>query len=790
MTVSRVSGRGNIPGHEDTAGFAHLINDDHNPSHAPRPDPAATRTFDQLALREDPLLGQMVGNYHLLARAGQGAHGTVYRARDVRLDRTVAVKFLDGATTPEARARFEREARAIARLGKHPHVVDVHAWGEHEGRCYIALEYLPESAASLLARHPHGLPAGQALRIIDAAARGLEAAHQAGLVHGDIKPSNILLSEDLNEVKLCDFGLAQTDATAPAQGGSPAYLAPECLHGQPVSVASDLYALAATLHALLTGHPPVSTDPPSFAAMPPGLPSALVSIVHRALSVDPERRPHSANAFAEALRQASEKQPREARNRRWWQGGLRVAAAALLIFAGSVALMLAQGFLPGGAGSTVLLADARLSLNQGDYDAARTSFEQYLKRQPENAEARYGLAYAFLLEGDHERAAAEFARVGEAAMREEGEAAIAYMASGEAARPALEHAATDHRAGYAAVLLSMLDLMSGDFAAARTRLDRVSESDLKFEWQRRQYLQTLGQLYFKSGDYAAAEETFARLEQAGPEQHETFASGYAALARRRADTMQREDVGERLARLKELRDTRSETTEDAWTSRPLAVWIPPVDAGNGVIATESGLVDVLPWRLGLAFAEESRVSITPVERGAEADILAEQELSAALGNPEEALRLGRVIGARLLLIAKVTRLMGEELLHLTLVDVETTRQMPVGGYPIRRDLVPGDWIRTLMDDLVRVVSSAYPLRGRITLVDGRPVLNLGLAVGVAEGTPFQATSGNAGQPGVHAAVTRVIDERQSEVALTGIEASALPAEGLKVEHAQEASHAP
>lgn len=767
------------------------MNKNQNPSHTPRHDPAATRTFDQSALREDALLGQVVGNYHLLARAGQGAHGTVYRARDVRLDRTVAVKFLDGAISPEARARFEREARAIARLGKHPNVVDVHAWGEHEGRCYIALEYLPESAASLLARHPEGVSTELALRVIDAAGRGLEAAHQAGLVHGDIKPSNILLSEDLTEVKLCDFGLAQTDATAPAQGGSPAYLAPECLHGQPVSVASDLYALAATLHALLTGHPPVSAGPPSFAAMPRGLPTPLLDTLHRALSVDPARRPSSAATFLEGLHERQAKQLQGARNRSWWKGGLRMAAAAAIILAGSITLLLAQGFLPGGAGGTVLLADARLSLNQGDYEAARVSFEKYLERQPENAEARYGLAYALLLEGDHERAAAEFAEVGEAAMREEGKAAIAYMESGAAARPALEHAATDHRAGYAAVLLSMLDLMAGDYAAARARLDQVSESDLKFEWQRRQYLQTLGQLYFKSGDYAAAEETFARLEQAAPEQRETFASGYAALARRRADAMRREDVGERLARLKELRETQSEAIADPWTSRPLAIWIPPVDAGNGVIATESGLVDVLPWRLGLAFAQESRVAITPVERGAEADILAEQELSAALGNPEETLRLGRVIGARLLLLAKVTRLMGEEVLHLTLVDVETTRQIPVGEYPIRRDLVPQEWINTLMEDLVRVVSSAYPLRGRITLVDGRPVLNLGLAAGVAEGMSFHAApANNGGQPRVHAAVTRVIDERQSEVALTGIEASALPAEGLQVERVQEASHAP
>lgn len=768
-------------------------------SGAERPGAAeATQTFDQFAVQGDALLGQMVGNYHVLAKAGEGASGRVYRARDVRLDRIVALKLLHAGAS---QARFEQEARALARLGVHPGVVDVYTWGEHGGQCYLALEYVPESVASLLARRPKGLDVTTALRVGAECAEALAQAHQAGVVHGDIKPSNILLSGEELSAKLCDFGLSSVGGQALGAGGSPAYAAPECAAGGAATPASDVYALAATIYAMLTGFPPVVATGASaalaasaagkirpLAQARPGLPGAVVDVVTRGLATDPAGRYADAAAFAAALRKLSApKGDTQAPGRTGRLLYRAVALAGIVLVAAAVVLSL-ESFVPGGGGATVVLADARLDLNEGRYEEARAGFEQYLSGQPESAEARYGLAYSFLLEGDQARAEAEFARLGEAAMQKEGHAAVAYMAAGEKARPTIEQAAAETPGGYAAVLLSMLDMMAGKFDTAQQRLADVKEEELRFDWQRRQYLQTLGQLKFKAGDFAGAEAVFARLEQsnAGGPANGALAADLRALAHARAEASAAEDFSAQIARLKDaLAKAPAAEAQDLWTSRPLRIWIAPVAAEQGLVMNESGLAEVLPWRLSRGLLGEKRVPITPVEREAEGAILAEQELSSALSNSDEALRLGRVMGARLLLVTKVSRVFNEELLHVSLVDTETTRWTPVGEYAVSRTMELGTWQAKIQDDLVAAVSAAYPVRGRISQENGQLKLNAGSAVGVMPGMPLivKASPDTAPLAGVEAVVTRVDSEGASTVELRGVAAGAVPAEGWLAEQA-------
>lgn len=702
----------------------------------------ATHTFDQLAVQQDPLLGQVVGNYHVLALAGEGTSGRVYRARDVRLDRVVALKVLRAGAVRE---RFEQEARALARLGMHPGVVDVYTWGEHAGQCYLALEYLPESAASLLARRPEGLPMETVLSIGAQCAEALDAAHAAGVVHGDIKPSNILLSGEGATAKVCDFGLCSL-GNASASGGSPAYLAPECAAGGTPTFASDIYSLAATIYALICGQPPIGeTDAAAalavaaagkirpLAQLRPGLPRPVLDLLAAALAQDPARRPASAAAFALALRDLAGA-PKSAAPRK--RIGRTVLTAAAVLAAALIVLVV-QTFLPGGGAPAAVLADARISLNQGKYEAARAAFEEYLQQQPQNTEARYGLAYSFLLEGDREHAAAEFSRVGEAAMQKEGQAAVAYMASGEAARPTLEQAAQETPGGYASVLLAMLDMMSGKFDTAQERLGHVKEDALRFDWQRRQYLQTLGQLYFKAGKFPEAEAIFARLEKAETGTQSGVAADFRALSRERAAAAQQEDFSAQLARIREAMKSAPAAPVDAWTSRPLRPWIAPIDARQGVVMQESGLAEVLPWRLSRGLLEHPEGKITPVEREAIGAVLAEQELSSKLASGDDALRLGRVLGARLMLSAKVSRVFNEELLHVSLVDTETTRWIPVGEYKVTRDIEPARWIEQIRADLARVAAEAYPLRGKLVQESGAWSMNIGQAAGVAEGQHFR-----------------------------------------------------
>lgn len=772
----------------------------------------ATETFAHVAAELDPLLGQMAGNYHLLSRAGEGGFGSVYRARDVKLDRLAAVKFLRVGDTPGARTQFEREARALAKLGQHPGVVDVYAWGEHAGQYYIAMEYVAQSAAGLLSSHPQGLPVRDALHIVLRCAEALKAAHAAGVLHGDIKPSNILLDGAPAHAKLCDFGLTQLgpDPHSRALSGSPAYMAPERAQGGPLTEACDIFALGATLEALLTGGALLSAasleealakaaagEREPLAKKRPDLPKPVTAVVEKALAKDLSQRFVTSVQFSDAVRVALDtldaKPERKPTRTASYIRRLSFAAAFLILALGGV--MLSGEFSRMNGGGSVVLADARLHLNQGDYDTARSGFEEYLNSHPEDAEARYGLAYAFLLEGEQQRAAEEFARVGEAALRAEGQAAVAYMQDGEEARPAIEKASAEAGGGYAEVLLAMLDVMSGDYKEAQARLSKLSAEHFPFDWQRRQYLQTLGQVQFKQGDYAAAQKTFDQLtqESAGSSAVGTmFASDYAEISRREMESAERVEVSAQVARLKSLlAESPATPLQDTWTSRPLRVWIPPVTVRSGVVAQETGLADILPWRLSRALLEDPQARVAPVERGAMAEVLAEQELASQLGG-DGAVRLGQVLGARLLLQMEVTRVFQEETVNVSLVDTETTRLTPVGEYGISRDMDPAIWVKDMVRDLQAAVEKSYPIRGRLLPAPGGAKINIGADAGVSAGMVFNVLAGPAASfrlDGVTARVGAELAPAEATVQLEGADAATIPAEGWHVERAPGKSDA-
>jgi tetratricopeptide (TPR) repeat protein len=771
---------------------------DRETNHPPSRLVEATQSFDQMDRLADPRVGQMVAHYHVLATVGAGAYGTVYRARDTRLDRTVALKFLRRGATED----FEQEARTLAALSEHPHIVTIHAWGVHEETPYLVLAYLPANGAALLEQEGP-LRWQETLRLVGACARALAAAHDQGIVHGDIKPANILLDPASGSVCLADFGLATARGVAAGLRGSPAFLAPERLAGGPPTAACDIYALGMTLHMLLSGSFPFADtsvegvmeaarcgDIIPLSATGKDFPPGLTRLVADMTAHNPDKRPPSMESVLKRLEDLEKpfedrKMPAWSRRARRIVGAL---AAALVVVAA-----LFFGDLPFGGGDSgaVVLADARLLLNQGDYAAARHGFEAYLEQQPDSAEARYGLAYAFLLEGDYAQAEEAFAHLGEAALREEGRAAVAYMSSGEGARPALEEAAGTQPGGYADVLLGTLDIMRGDFETARNRLDGVSEEQLRFDWQRREYLRTLGQLHFKAGEFEEAQAVFDRLAGMGETQHDDIANDYADLARRRLERVEREEVSAQVARLKTLlREQPAETPSDTWTSAPLRLWIPPVEVRKGQVARESGLADVLPWRVSRQLLAADASHITPVERELTAALLAEQELASQLGGEAGSLRLGRVLGARLVLDASVTTVFGEELLHLSLVDTETTRMTPVGEYALSRGTDAKAFLDQVVADIVRAVETAYPLRGRMTVDEEGPHLNIGRAVGLQEGTRFVAYAGpkrDVQLDGVRVVAEQVSGDARASVRLEGAAPEDIPASGWYVEAAPTAS---
>jgi eukaryotic-like serine/threonine-protein kinase len=217
--------------------------------------------------------GRVGDRYVLRGELGRGGMATVHRALDDVLEREVAVKLLHAhlADDPAFLDRFRREARAAAALD-HPNVVAVHDWGETDEGAYLVLQLVEgPSLRDVLRRHGR-LDPGESLAVLGPAARGLGAAHAAGLVHRDVKPENLLLGRD-GTVRVTDFGLARAAASATSTFGadvlvgSPHYLSPEAVRGRPLDPRADVYALGVVLFECLTGRPPHEGESPFATAV-------------------------------------------------------------------------------------------------------------------------------------------------------------------------------------------------------------------------------------------------------------------------------------------------------------------------------------------------------------------------------------------------------------------------------------------------------------------------------------------------------------------------------------------
>lgn len=267
------------------------------------------------------MIGRLInGRYRLIAPLGEGGMATIWRAVDEQLDREVAVKLLREQFGSDAgfAARFRQEARAAGSLS-HPNIVPVYDYGtDADGAQFIVMQLVEGDNLAALLRERGHLETDDAVRIALGVASALEAAHRRGLVHRDVKPGNILLTDD-GDVKVTDFGIARavSEASMTVTGttlGSVHYFSPEQARGDEVTGASDVYALGIVLYEMLTGRRPfegdsaagvalkrLNEDPPPPSTYRP-VPSGLSAIVMRALQREPSDRFPDAGSFAEALR--------------------------------------------------------------------------------------------------------------------------------------------------------------------------------------------------------------------------------------------------------------------------------------------------------------------------------------------------------------------------------------------------------------------------------------------------------------------------------------------------------
>ena len=325
--------------------------------------------------------GTRLGSYEILAPLGAGGMGEVYRARDPRLGREVAIKVLPEALASDAgrRQRFEQEARAASALN-HPNILTVHDVGETNGVVYLAMELVEGKTLRELVASGEPVPTKRLLDIAVQTADGLAKAHGAGIVHRDLKPENLMISKD-GFVKILDFGLAKlveptaVDASAsPTAGASPTepgtvmgtagYMSPEQARGQEIDFRSDQFSLGTILYEMATGKRAfrrettaetlvaiIRDEPPPLAQAAPQAPAPVRWIVERCLAKDPEERYASSKDLARDLKsvrdhlsetsaptETESSRTRTAPRRRW---GLAPAVLAFLV-GGGLALLAAR----------------------------------------------------------------------------------------------------------------------------------------------------------------------------------------------------------------------------------------------------------------------------------------------------------------------------------------------------------------------------------------------------------------------------------------------------------------
>ena len=372
--------------------------------------------------------GQRVGVYEIVGSLGAGGMGEVYRARDTRLGRLVAIKFVSDelAADRTATERLAREAKLTSSLN-HPNIVTVHDVGEVDGRPFIVMEFVAgQSLHSAL--EWERLKLGRVIEIASQVADGLTVAHGAGVVHRDLKPRNIMLTED-GRAKIVDFGVGKTsqptsgaeDKTIHAGGltdafyvvGTAGYMAPEQVTSRPVDFRADQFALGAILYEMVTGRRAfksatpvqtmaaiVDTEPEPLAELAPDTPIELVTIVDRCLAKDPAKRYGSTQDLARDLREVpvlpgtrtsrSHVALKPARRLRWpWVAGL-VALAGL---ASAAAFLLTDRTGP-------VLAQARVLLDRFDKPAnveqAISVLSSAVSARPRDPAARAMLAEAYV----------------------------------------------------------------------------------------------------------------------------------------------------------------------------------------------------------------------------------------------------------------------------------------------------------------------------------------------------------------------------------------------------------
>ncbi len=732
------------------------------------------------ALVHDKLIGVKIGNYEIEQLVGRGGFGAVYKARDTKLNRPAAIKFVLSKIDSSHAEMFAREAKIIANLSRHPNIVQIYEWGEYEGANYFVLEYLDRGADGLIRTQPEGLPVQVALQITHDCAKALEYAHKQGVLHRDIKPANILIDAESGRAKLCDFGLAKfhnlgLDSASGLIAGSPPYMSPEQAAAQRLTERSDIFSLGVALYQLLCGKLPVTGSShwevieniKQQKAVPlreyrPDLALGVLELVEKATSFRPEDRHAGANEFAAHIQalihqfertgtasDSSKLTPKPAKHRVIALATASIAAVFLLIF------ILGRDRAP------QLTSQVDAAIKQVDsayYADAQSALTAYLEQTPPDADfARYVLGYAYLKPGNPVLADQIFNEVEDATLKREGIAAIESERERDlsALSTTLAAATAASNTDYMKVLNAWLALREARYKDVIDLLEPLTDPHFNFRWQEAEMLKALGQAYQRTNNLEKALAVFKVLQGLSGVAAAAVADRYIAVLERETKQEERDKITQQIVKLKEQIDAgAAETNWDGWISRPLSVWVKALPQTASLYAHENDLVD---WFQQDLASELTRQHLSVPQRDSQifGDILAEQYLnSSGLTSDANKTQLGRLVGARFLL-SPMFRDQRDEVVHLEMTDIETSVLVPIAAIPVTADKDSSAVLEEAATAVRAALDAEYPLQGRLTRPDGEWKINIGANVGVATGMVFDLFSDPQAAPAPDTSVTVV-----------------------------------
>jgi len=752
------------------------------------------------------------GRYRLEEPLGSGGFGQVWKAFDTELSIYVAVKIVSAValSDPNSVSALKREAQAASKLS-HPNIVTVRSYEIEKDSCFLVMDYVegPDLAQILVDRQEGKLAEGEVVDVGLQVCAALEHAHSKGVVHGDIKPANILKDPDWI-YRLGDFGLAHLVRASRSQiaetttGGTILYSSPETIRGEPIHERSDIYSLGATLYELASGLPPFTQGDIAYqhvhvpARRPEGVSGELWGILEGCLAKEAEDRPVDAREVGRLLASTGRKSGEEAgggsvraagpvaQSRR----GLRLRRyAPVLVLLGC--LVVASGWLwyqRGRGGSRTeagqeeptngSLARAAEMMDRGDPAAAEEGYKAFLSQDPMNDRALYAMGYALLLQGKSSEAESVFTRVEDASLRNEGLGAARHGRQGQGARLDLETVAQTAGRPYPHVLLASLDVGAEQYETAVERLRGLDSGQLDFGWQWMEYHRVLGQAHFHLEQYAKAQDCFYELSQSSSPTDVWMAGAYAGLVEE--EQLKRSAIGR--ARLSEIqRPMESEDLEprdtEGWKSRALRFYMPPPDVGTSRFARALGWSDVLPWAVEKTLAKESRLTPTLVDW----DHLALRTLEDPLGALRD--RFTHSLRAKMLVRCKFDYFPPNDVLTIEILFPQGKKKAISENFELPRDVEPEALTERVKSIALRAVAEEYPIRGRLLRVDGKAEIDIGSSVGVRKGMQFGVCSEADTQSVVNGhcvTVSDVVGGNSAEVSTEGFSVADIPDAGWYV----------